>query len=243
MRDTSLPRDPPKPPHLPHSRTKKQAIKDGIKVVLPLIPGILPFALIAGTAAAEAGIPFFPALGLSVFVFAGASQLVFIELWNQEAPALILLATVLLVNLRFTMYSATMAPYLQSLSLSQRIPFAYLLTDQAALLSLPEFEKEPISARYFYLAGGLSLWVVWQIGSAAGILLGVGVPQSWSLDFAMPLSFLALLIPAIKNKTTAIAAATAGGSVLFTRFLPLNLGLITATLLAVAVAMFLERNK
>jgi predicted branched-subunit amino acid permease len=118
------------------SNQKKQDIWRGIKAVAPLLPGIVPFAMIAGSSAVEVGISIPAALGMSLFIFAGASQLVFVEMWAREAPAIVLLATVLLVNLRFSMYSAMIAPFVRGWKLSRKSLLAYLLTDHASLLSL-----------------------------------------------------------------------------------------------------------
>ena len=214
----------------------------GLKAVSPLLPGVLPFAMIAGSSAVEAGLSTAAALGMSLFIFAGASQLVMVEMWDREAPALVLLATVLLVNLRFSMYSAMLAPFVRGWKLSRKTLMAYLLTDQAALLSTPEFKRDSISAKYFFTGAALTLWVTWQSGTMIGVFLGVRLPESWSLDFAVPLSFLALLIPAIHSRGTAIAAVTAGAAVLLTRLLPFNLGLIVATLLGVFAAMLFDRR-
>ena len=117
-----------------------------------------------------------------------------------------------------------------------------MLTDQAALLSLPEFERRSPTAVPFFISAGFTLWFFWQLGSAIGVFLGVRLPESWSLDFAVPLSFLAMLIPAIKGKPTAIAAFTAAVAILVTRFLPLNLGLIAAALVGVCAGLFSEKN-
>ncbi len=224
----------------PESFARRAAWR-GARAVSPLLPGVLPFAMIAGSSSIEVGFSVLQSLGLSLFLFAGASHLVLLEMWEQEAPVLVILATVLLVNLRFTMYSAALAPHLRDVRWQHKLPMAYLLTDQAALLSIPEFDKESASARWFYVGAGVVMWATWQIGSAAGILLGVRLPESWALDFAVPLSFLALLIPAVRTKTTVVAATVAGSSVLLTRFLPLNTGLITATLLGVAAGLWSER--
>jgi len=218
---------------------------NGVKAATPLMPGILPFALIAGATAAELHLPLVAAYCLSPIIFAGASQLAMLALLEQGAPVFILILTALAINLRFMMYSATLAPYFQNLSLPRKSLFSYLLTDQAFLLSNSELVKpgNAHNGQLFYLGAGTSLWLLWQLGSAAGVLLGQGLPESWALDFAVPLSFLALLVPALKTRPAIAAAATAAVCVLWTRHLPLHLGLIAACLLGVAVGIFAERRK
>lgn len=236
---TDLPPSPTEP--APPPETLGRAAWRGAKAISPLLPGVFPFAIIAASGAVEVGLSKLQTVGLSVILFAGASQLVFIEMWDRQAPALVLLATVFLVNLRFTMYSATMAPHFMGLRTSRKAILAYGLTDQASLLSLPEFDKDPKTAKGFYAGAALTMWVTWQAGSLFGIFVGQRLPDSWSLDFAVPLSFIALMIPAIKDRGTAIAAVTAGSLMLVTRLLPLNLGLIVAALVGVAAGMLSER--
>ena len=215
----------------------------GVKAVSPLLPGIFPFAVIAGATAIELGIPTLQALALSWIVFAGASQLVILEMWQREAPALILLATALVVNLRFTMYSAAMAPHFRGLSARWKSLLAYLLTDQAYLLSIGRYEEKVEGAKWFYMGVAMTLWIVWQAGTVTGIFLGNTLPDSWSLDFAVPLSFLALLIPTLNSRGAVVAATTAGTLVVFTRLMPFNLGLIAATLAGVLAGILTERKQ
>ena len=233
--------------HLTDSTTlgDKTSFWNGAKATSPLMPGILPFALIAGATAAELQLPVFAAYGLSLVIFAGASQLALLALLQHGAPILILILTTLAINLRFAMYSATLAPHLQTMSTARKSLFSYLLTDQAFLLSHPQLVKpgNPERGRSFYLGAALALWLVWQLGSLAGVFLGKGLPDEWALDFAVPLSFLALLVPALKTRPAVAASLTAATAFLWTRHLPLHLGLITAALLGVVVGCLCERRK
>jgi len=217
----------------------------GVKAVSPLIPGIFPFAVIAGASAIELGLSSLAAVGLSILVFAGASQLVFIELLALSSPVMVLVATALVVNLRFSMYSAAIAPYFKHLSRGWKAFLAYQLTDQAFLLSLQRFQRDgkPAGDKWYYLGAASTLWIIWQLGSLIGIYLGRALPASWSLDFAVPLSFLALLVPALVSRGTVLAALTSGVVVLFSRHLPYNLGLITAAIAGLTVGMIWERRQ
>ncbi len=217
----------------------------GVKTISPLIPGVFPFAVITGASAIELGLSNLAALGLSILVFAGASQLVFLEMLALASPMMVLVATVLIVNLRFSMYSATIAPYFKHLSGRWKAFLAYLLTDQAFLMSMQRFQRDgqPAGNKWFYLGAGSTLWIVWQLGLLTGIHLGRALPESWSLDFAVPLSFLALLVPALVSRGTVLAALTSGVVVLFSRHLPYNLGLIAAVIAGLTVGMIWERRQ
>lgn len=214
----------------------------GVKASSPLWVGILPFGLITGATAVENGMPLGAALSMSWILFAGASQLTMLTLLQQDVPIFVLIATVLVVNLRFVMYSATIAPHFQELSSARKSLFSYLLTDQGFLLALPELAR-PGNRRNganFYFGISIALWVLWQLSCAAGGVLGQGLPPSWALDFAVPLSFIALLVPSLKTKPAVAASLTSAIAMLWAHLLPLHLGIIAASLLGVLVGVLCE---
>ncbi len=197
--------------------------------------------MVAGVAAINAGIPAMQAVAMSVFIFAGASQLVAADLIGRSAPAVVVVLTVLVVNLRMMMYSASIAPYFRRQSARWRAGLAYLLTDQAYAVSLIEFEQnEATSRRWYYLGVGLSLWVTWQIATVAGIVLGASVPGGWRLEFAVPLVFLAVLVPSITDRATTVAAVVGGVTAVAANGLPFNLGLLTAAVVGIAAGLLVE---
>jgi predicted branched-subunit amino acid permease len=145
--------------------------------------------------------------------------------------------TALVVNLRFAMYSASIAPHLKGVPLPMRLLLAYLLTDQAYAVSLVRFleakEMTPPSRVWFYSGTAVALWVVWQAATVIGYFLGALVPKDWSLDFAVPLTFGALLISAVRNRADALAAAVGGTVALAAAGLPYNLGLVLGAALGI----------
>ncbi len=207
-------------------------IARGLRDVAPLLIGIIPFGLVAGAAAVEAGLRPLQAIGLSVVVFAGASQLAVIDLLGQNAALSIVVITGVVINLRILMYSASIAPSFQSFRPRWKAITAYVLTDQAYALSISRYAEKELSKterRRYYLTVALTLWIVWQICTIVGIIIGARVPDEWGLGFAVPLVFLSLLVPAAASRP-AIAAALVGGvvSTIGTIYnFPLNLGLIT----------------
>ncbi len=207
-------------------------ITHGLRDVAPLLIGIIPFGLVAGAAAVEAGLRPIQAVGLSVVVFAGASQLAVIDLLGQNAALSIAVITGVVINFRILMYSASIAPSFQSFRPRWKAITAYVLTDQAYALSISRYAEEELSKverRRYYLTVALTLWIVWQICTIAGVLIGARVPDAWGLGFAVPLVFLSLLVPAVTSRP-AIAAAAVGGTVATVGTVynfPLNLGLIS----------------
>ncbi len=203
-------------------------LRRGLKDVSPLIPGIIPFGMVAGIAAVDAGLGLGGAVALSVVVFAGASQLAALDLIGSDAPLAVVIVTAVVINLRMLMYSASIAPYFRRLSTATRAGLAYLLTDQAYALSIVEYRGEDgrLDRAAYYVGVGLTLWLVWQAATVAGYLLGTGIPPAWGLDFAVPLVFLAVLVPAVEDEASAVAAVLGGALAVIGGDLPLNLGLL-----------------
>lgn len=197
----------------------------GVRDVSPVVLGIIPFGLVAGAAAVDAGLSGLQAVGLSVVVFAGASQLAAIDLLGDGAPLIVVVGTILVVNLRMVMYSASIAPHLRSVAIRWKAVMAYVLTDQAYALAVTRFRESDVSRRGYYLGVATPLWVVWQLCTLVGIVVGARVPPWLPLDFALPLVFLALLVPAIEDAGTAAAGFVGGTLATLGSGLPYELGL------------------
>ena len=229
------------PPAAPPPATPRSEFLAGARDQLPLLLGVVPFGLIFGALAVAAGIPALEAQGLSVFVFAGSSQFVAIGLVAAETPALLIVATILVVNLRHMLYSAALGPHVQALSLRWKIPLAWLLTDEAFAMASLRYQKEDRrTAHWYFLGTGLTLWASWQLSTLAGIVLGARIPENWSLDFALPLTFLAILVPQLKDRPSVLSALVAGGLSVALIAMPLKLGLMAAILGGVAAGAGLE---
>ena len=217
----------------------------GFKALLPVLLGIVPFAMIFGVTAVNMDLPAIQALGMSLIVFAGAAQLVALQLINNSAPLIVILTSTFFINLRFLMYSASIAPHLQEASGARKGWLAYLLTDQAYAVAITHYNENPDLPHkpYFFLGAGIALAGTWQISTAVGIFLGAQVPDSWSLDFAMPLTFLALVFPAHKDRPAALAAVTAGLTAVLAANLPYNTGLIIAALSGIFIGYLAESRQ
>lgn len=194
----------------------------------PLFLGIVPFGVIAGVAAVANELDGLHAVGLSVLVFAGAAQLAAIDLLGAGAGIAVVVGTVLVINARMAMYSAALAPHYRGERLGVRAAQAYVLTDQAFALSVTRINRGHTDHQVaYYFTAAFSLWVVWQLSTIGGVAAGAGIPDSWSLDFAVPLVFLALLVPAVSDRATAAAAVVGGLVAVAAGGLPHNLGLLT----------------
>jgi 4-azaleucine resistance transporter AzlC len=217
------------------------AFRQGVRDVVPLLLGIVPFGFIAGIATVNAGLGLAEAVGLSTIVFAGAAQLAALELIGRDAPLAIVVVTAVVINLRMLMYSASIAPHFQGLSSRMKATVAYLLTDQAYALAIARYRTEeagrPVA---YYLGVAATLWVVWQLTTVAGVVLGTSVPESLGLEFAVPLVFLALLIPAMEDVPTTVAGVLGGIVAVGAAGLPLNLGLLVGAGVGIVTGLLTE---
>jgi 4-azaleucine resistance transporter AzlC len=226
-------------------QSPQQSFLAGTRAIAPILLGVVPFGLLVGLTAMAAGFARSEAMGSSVFVFAAAAQLAAAELVAQGATPSVVVLTMLVINLRFTMYSASLAPHFKDQGAPWRFLFAYLLTDQAYAVSIIQFETSPQAPhrRWFYLGAAVVMWATYQASTAVGVFVGAKVPAGWGLDFAIPLTFLALLGKTIKGHPSLGAALVAGLVAVLGFGLPNNLGLVCAGLAGIAAGVAAERRE
>lgn len=222
--------------------TPRSEFISGVKALLPILLGVIPFGLISGIAVTQTHIPPVSGFIMSLLIFSGAALIVALQLITSGAPALVVLFSALAVNLRFMIYSASVAPFLQRLSAGRKSVLAYLLSDQAYAASITHLSESPFPnvAWWHLLGSGLTMWVPWQISVALGMVLGTRLPSSWSLEFTIPLTFLALAVPAIKDRITAAAALVASFAAVLANGAPFKLGLVIAALIGILAGMLFE---
>lgn len=231
--DPSSPTDP-----------RRREFLAGLRAELPIVVGVVPFGMIYGVLAAAA-LPVALAQGMSAIVFAGSAQFIAADLFAGGAPALVILLTTLMVNLRHLLYSASLAPYVAHLPLGWRAGLAYLLTDEAYAVTILHYRSDqvaPAHRHWFFLGAGLTLWTFWQLSTAAGIFLGAQIPASWSLDFTLALVFIGIVVPTLTDRPQVGAALVASAVAVAAHSLPYQLGLMLAALAGIATGIYLERR-
>jgi 4-azaleucine resistance transporter AzlC len=206
--------------------------------------GVFPFGIIYGVLALGAGLSPAEAQAMSAIIFAGSAQFITTQLVELGTPGLVIVLTIFVVNLRHALYSASIAPYLKDLSLKWKGWLAYLLTDEAYVVTVNCFRKKGPSecGHWFFLGAGLSLWLTWQISTGVGIVFGSIIPAEWPLDFAIPLTFIALLAPSLDEGSSVGAALTAGIASVLLFGLPYKIGILIAAFIGIGIGMLLERN-
>ena len=167
----------------------------GVIDVSPLMIPVVPFGLIFGVLAIDVGFTPLETMGMSLIIFGGASQIVLLQLFSGGASSLVIISSVGAVNSRHLLYGAVVSEHLSDLKLIWKIIISYFLIDQAFARSNEYFKQSKNENKYFHLVGGgATCWIIWQSTTFLGIILGAAIPEKLGLSFAIPLTFLALLI-------------------------------------------------
>ena len=222
----------------------------GFRHGTPFILVAGPFGMLFGILATEAGLNLTQTMVFTITVFAGAAQLTALQLMQENAPTIIVLISALAVNLRLAMYSASLTPYLGSAPLWQRAIAAYFVVDQVYACSVIKYETEPdmsLGQRLRYFFGvAVPLTPTWILFTLVGAVLGARIPESMAIDFVLPIAFLAMITPAMRTPAHVVAAVVACVVSLLAAWLPYNLGLIVAGIVAMMAGaqteLFLERR-
>ena len=167
----------------------------GIIDVSPLMIPVVPFGLIFGVLSIEIGFSPMETIGMSIIIFGGASQIILLQLFSGGASSLVIISSVGAVNSRHLLFGAVVSEHLSDLKLIWKIIISYFLVDQAFAKSNEYFKKNKDKNKYFHLiGGGTTCWIIWQSTTFLGIVLGSVIPEKLGLSFAVPLTFIALLV-------------------------------------------------
>jgi predicted branched-subunit amino acid permease len=220
------------------------AWNEGFRTGLPTLFGITAWGLVVGIAMVKAGLTVPQCLGMTLLVFAGSAQLASLPLIVANAPVWVIFATALVVNLRFVIFSALLAPHFSHLPWKQRFALGYVSGDITVALFLQRFPSEaPAPGKLSYLKGLMvPNWFAWQGGSIAGIFLGSAVPPQWGLGFAGTLAIICIMVPLVVNKAALCGVLVAAAVAVLAAALPYKLGLLAAVLVGMLTAMAVEET-
>jgi len=183
-------------------------------------------------------------MSFSVLVIAGAAQFSALTLLIDNAPTVIILLTSLAVNLRMAMYSAALVPHFGKLRTRLKLIIAYFLVDQSFAIAVKDYEEhpdQPVQNKLaYYLGSMLVLAPFWYASTYLGAVLGASIPDAFSLDFAVPICFIALIAPMLRTIPHIVAALVSVIAALSLSWIPYNLGLIIAAVLAMIVGAYTE---
>ena len=216
----------------------------GFRDTFPLGVGAVPFGIIFGALAGTEGLSFWAAMGMSLFVFAGASQFIGAELVATGTSWQIIVITTFIVNLRHLLYGASMVPYYRKLSHFWKIVLSFGLTDETFAVAIGRYRKKDNSDhKHFYNLGSMVfMYTNWNLCTLLGLTVGKTFPgiATMGLDFAMPATFIGMVIPYLTKSPMWASVITAGSVALMTHSLPHKLGLIIAALAGVAAGIVWE---
>jgi 4-azaleucine resistance transporter AzlC len=218
----------------------------GAQDTIPMILRAVPFGIIYGALAINAGLTPTAALGMSLFVFAGSAQFLAVGLVSQGAAPAVIVLTTFVVNLRHALYSASLAPYLKNLPQTWLVPLAFWLTDETYAVVIRRFQHAEASPyrHWYYLGSALSMYINWNLCTLIGMIAGQqleGLTQL-GLDFAMTVTFIGIVVPLISTRPMLLCACTAGLVGVLANNMPHKLGLIVAAVCGIAVGLLADEH-
>jgi len=230
---------------LPDRPTQSREFWAGVRAELLLMIGVVPFGMIYGVVAVNAGMPVPIAQAMSAVVFAGSAQFASAQLVAGGVPTLVMIMTIFVLNLRHALYSASIAPYTKHLSIGWKAGLSYLLTDEAYAVAILHYERpgDYRNRHWFFLGAGVTLWLFWQASTVLGIFLGTVIPTSWSLDFTLALIFIVIVVPLIRDRAALAAALVSGVVAILAYPLPYKLGLVFAAICGITAGLLVEGKK
>lgn len=229
-------------------RSRRSEFLAGVRGELPLLLGVAPFGLAFGAYAVDTGLSAPYSALMSAVIFGGASQFAAARQMQDAVPAIIVIFTIGLVNLRHMLYGASLAPHVDALPARWRWLLAYLLTDEGYIVGVRRYAEghdapggEPPFRHWFVFGAFFALWACWQVTTAAGIVLGASVPKSWALEFALPLTFIAIVVPTMRERPVLAAAGIAGAAAILTHDYPYGTGLLASAAAGIAAGVVASR--
>jgi predicted branched-subunit amino acid permease len=223
---------------------ERRAFYEGLRAGAPTMPGIFAWGMVTGMAMVKTGLTIWQALGMTFLVFAGSAQLAALPLIAANVPIWVVFVTALVVNLRFVIFAAAIAPHFAHLRWYQRGWHGYFNADITMGLFPRRFPSSTIGqtrGKVGYFKGvGYPNWCAWQSGSVAGILLASQIPESWGIGFAGTLALLAITIPLTVNMAALAGVIVASGVAVAAATLPYRLGLLLAVIVGMVAAMIVD---
>jgi 4-azaleucine resistance transporter AzlC len=226
------------------SPTRRAEFLRGVRNTLPLILGAIPFGIIFGAIAVNAGLSPAATMAMSLFVFAGSSQFIAAGLVGQGVATVFIILTTFVVNLRHMLYSATLAPHMRHLPQRWLLPLGFWLTDESFAIVIARYnESDPSPHKHWYFFGSaIAMYINWNLCTFIGLIAGQAIPDArdWGLEFAMVVTFIGLIVPMLKDRPLVIATVVAGIAALMANGMPNKLGLMVGALLGVIAGMAAE---
>lgn len=229
---------------IPQNDMDKAAFRDGLRDTAPTLFGMGAWAVVVGIAMVKTGLTVPQALAMSVLVYAGSAQLAALPLMAAGAPIWVIFLTATVVNLRFVIFSALLAPHFAHLPKLQRSLLGFVSGDLTVAFFQQRYpSEEPAPGKLGYLKGLVyPSWLGWQAGAILGIFVGSAIPASWELGFAGTLAIICIMVPLTLNRAAAAGVGVACVVSLAAHDMPYKLGLLAAVVAGMVCAMAVEET-
>ena len=216
---------------------------EGVKDVSPLMIPVVPFGLIFGILAIDIGFSPLATMAMSLIIFGGASQIVLLQLFSGGASSIVIISSVGAVNSRHLLYGAVVSEHLSDLRLIWKIIISYFLIDQAFARSNDYLKKSKEKNKYFHLiGGGATCWIIWQSTTLLGIIVGESIPEKLGLSFAVPLTFIAILVNDFRKIINVLVIIVSGFvATIGFNYIPYKAYVIVASFFGLLTAMILTK--
>jgi predicted branched-subunit amino acid permease len=218
---------------------RRDSFRLGRRAILPFLPGAFAWGMVSGVAMVKGGLSVPWAVAMSLLVYAGSAQLAALPLIVAGAPLWVIVATGLITNLRFVIYSAALRPYFADRSLGRRVALGYFMTDFTFVRFMRSAQEGSMPARHrdSWFAGVCSSnWITWQVSALTGIIGASYVPTEWGMEFTGTLALVALVGPSLNARPAVIGAVVAAAVAVFTHDLPFKLGLFCGAIAGIVAA-------
>ncbi len=225
--------------------SKYIAMWRGALAISPLSLAVIPWGILAGSFAIEVGLSAIESQAMSAIVFAGAAQLVALGMLKAGIGLFGILLTTFLITSRHFLYSMALRNEISPLPLRWRLLLGFLLTDELFAICATDKSKQHKFDPWYGLGGGLFFYISWNLATLLGVVAGKHIPNlaQWGLDFAIAATFIALIIPLIKNKSVLICVLVSLVSAVYFALLNIEAGLLISALLGMICGTLHEKNK
>lgn len=210
------------------------------------VSAIFAWSIVTNIALISAGLMPFETFWMNILVYAGSAQLAVMPLIAGDFPLWTIWLTAFIVNLRFVIFSAVLQTHFKKYSFSRRVLISYLNGDIAFAKFVQKFTGSDRvhgadTEVLYFLGMSVTNWAVWQLGVLTAIIFGAYIPSAWGIGFAGTLALIALIVPAIQNKTAMVSALAAAIACILTIDFPYRLSIVCSVIAGVGAAILMDK--
>jgi len=221
-----------------------QTMKQAIVAIFPLSLAVVPWGVLCGSLAINVGLTPLQAQLMSLLIFAGAAQLAALTIMGAVGSLSSMFSSTFVISSRHLLYSAVFREHVRKSSFGLRCSIAFFLTDEMFAVTCAHIVKNKRFSPVYALSSGITFYVIWNISTFAGIVAGQHIPnlEHLGLEFAIAATFIAIVIPLIKNRSTLVSVVTSGLSAIILSIFMKEYALIAATFIGM-ICGYLTKDK